>query len=309
MPSSDLECDVIIIGCGPAGMSAALWSQELGLRPVILESEAESGGQLLSTFNPITNHLGVKTGNGTELRNLFTSQLEERGLRPLLGDPVASIDPNEMSVRLDSGKTVRAHGIIAATGVRRRRLGVPGEREFVGRGIITSGKRDAESARGKDVLIIGGGDAAFENVLILGEVARSVTLVHRREGFSARDEFIEPVRAHPKAMIRTNCAVRSIDGDGHVTGVVIEDLRTGEIAKVPAEIVLIRIGVEPNTAILKHVVDLDRAGYVMVDRECRTSRPGIYAVGDCANPASPTVSTAVGTGATAAKSLHSWLNR
>ncbi|HNQ15612.1 MAG TPA: NAD(P)/FAD-dependent oxidoreductase [Pyrinomonadaceae bacterium] len=309
MTISDTDLDVIIIGCGPAGMSAALWSQELGLRPVILESESEAGGQLLSTFNPITNYLGVEAGNGTELRDLFTRQLEERGLRPFLGDPVVGIDPVKMSVRLESGKTVRARGMIAAMGVRRRRLGVSGEQEFVGRGVISSGKRDALGAYGKDAVIIGGGDAAFENVLIIGEFARSVTLIHRREGFSARDEFVEKVRAHPKALIRTNCAVRSIDGDDRVTGVTIEDLATGDLARVPAEIVLIRIGVEPNTDILNGVVDLDPAGYVMVDRDCRTSRPGIYAVGDCAFPASPTVSTAVGSGATAAKSLHTWLNR
>ncbi len=308
MTSSDTGFDVIIIGCGPAGMSAALWAHELGLRPVILESEPEPGGQLLSTFNPITNHLGAESRNGRELRDVFAEQLAGRGLSPVLGDAVATIDPNAMSVRLASGTVFRARGIIAATGVRRRRLGVPGEDEFRGKGIISSGKRDAESARDKEVVIIGGGDAAFENVLILGEHARSVTLIHRRDGFSAREEFVEQVRAQPDTVIRTGTVVRAINGDGHVTGLTVEDARTGAIESVPADVILIRIGVEPNTDLLKGVVDLDRTGYVTVDRECRTSRPGIYAVGDCASPASPTVSTAVGTGATALKSFHSWLN-
>lgn len=298
----------MIIGCGPAGMSAALWAHELGLRPAILESGREIGGQLLSTFNPITNHLGADARNGRELRDFFAQQLAERGLSPMPDDSVIAVDPDEMSVTLASGTTIRARGIIVATGVRRRRLGVPGEEEFRGRGVIASGKREAESASGKDVVIIGGGDAAFENVLILGEYARSVTLIHRRDEFSAREEFVERVRAHPKAVIRTGDVVRSINGDERIKSVTVEDLRTGARENVPAEIVLIRIGVEANTGLLKGVVDLDRAGYVVVDRECRTNRSGIYAVGDCANPLSPTVSTAVGTGATAVKSFYSLLN-
>ncbi len=301
--------DLIIVGAGPGGLSAALWARELGLSAIILESADEPGGQLLSTFNPIRNHLGAEAADGRSMRDGFLRQFVGGLPEIRFGVSVRSIGVAPTEVELSDGTTIAGRGIVIATGVRRRRLGVAGEVEFAGRGIIASGKRDSELAHGKDVVIVGGGDAALENCLILGETANSVTLVHRRASFSARPEFVAATLAHPKVEVVKNSVVESIEGSGSVESVLIRDRMTGELRSIAAGIVLIRIGVEPNTSLANGVAALDGQGYLIVDSECRTSAGGVWAVGDCACPTAPTISTAVGMGATAAKAIFSWLRQ
>lgn len=301
--------DIIIVGSGPGGLSTALWARELGLSAIVLESADEPGGQLLSTFNPIRNHLGADAADGRSMRDQFLRQFGGSPPEIRFGVSAVSIDNRKMELLLSDGSRIAGRSIVIATGVRRRRLGVPGEAEFAGRGIIVSGKRDSGLARGKDVVIVGGGDAALENCLILGETARSVTLVHRREAFSARPDFVEQALAHPKVELVLNSVVESIEGTDNVESVRLRDRATGESRSVSAGIVLIRIGVEPNTSLAKDLAMLDEQGYLIVDAECRTGADGVWAVGDCACPVSPTISTAVGMGATAAKSIFSWLEQ
>lgn len=302
-----MKYDVIIIGGGPAGLSAALWCDDLGLEALVLEAGDELGGQLLWTHNRIENHLGTRAGSGGELRDRFVEQLAGRKFTVKLNSGVAGLDPEKRSIRLPTGEENAARALIIATGIRRRRLEVPGEQRLRGKGIIASGKRDRRLARGEHAVIIGGGDAAFENVLILSEVARRVTLIHRRGEFRARPEFTEPARRLDNVEILTDTVVKRIEGTDRVEAVAVENLKTGTIEQVPAGIVLVRIGVEPNTDFLPAAIELDRRGYVKIDHLCRTSADRIYAVGDVANPVSPTVSTAVGMGATAVKTISSLL--
>lgn len=302
------EFDVVIIGGGVGGLSTALWCDELGLSALLLEEKNELGGQLLWTHNEIKNYLGREAKNGRELRDTFLRQIEKRNFELVLQAQIAEIDPEKKEVLLAGGTRIFARAIVIATGIRRRKLDVAGEDEFRTRGIIESGKKNADSVAGKNVLVVGGGDAAFENALILAETARKVTLVHRRKVFSARAEFIEQVKNHPKITILTETVVQKISGNERIENIELKSSATGQSMVLTVDALLIRIGVEPNTERFRGKLDLDENGYIEINRNCETSLKGVFAVGDAANPLAPTVSSAVGMGATAAKVIFSWLN-
>ena len=303
-----MKYDVIIIGGGAAGMSAALWCDELKLSALLLESGAELGGQLLWTYNAIKNHLGIEAANGRELCGIFVKQLENRQFTLRLNSEIALIDLSNKSVLLANGEDFTAGNLIIATGIKRRKLNVAGEEKFKDKGIIESGKRDAGLMKGKKVCIVGGGDAAFENALIMAETASAVTLVHRGKDFRARAEFVEPARKNPKVTILTETIVKEIIGGERIEAVKLENLKTRETYNVEVKALLRRIGVAPNTELLRGAIDLDGSGYIKVNQNCETSIEGIFAVGDVANPLGPTISSAVGMGATAAKAIVARLN-
>lgn len=303
------HCDVIIIGGGAAGLSAALWCDDLGLSALLVESGGELGGQLLRVYNPIKNHLGSEAENGRQLRDVFVEQMKTRKFTLKLSGEITKIDFDEKSVLFDDGEILTAKAIIIATGVRRRRLNVPGEREFQNKGIVESGKRDGKLLSGKAVIVAGGGDAAFENAVIVAETAKSVTLVHRSENFRARAEFTESASENPKIKILTGFQIAEIAGGEILESVKLKNLSTDEFVQLPADALLIRIGVEPNTELANGKIDLDAGGYIKIDSCGETNIKNIFAVGDAAHPISPTVSTAVGSGATAVKAIYQRLSR
>ncbi|CAN5639979.1 thioredoxin-disulfide reductase [soil metagenome] len=298
--------DVVIIGGGPAGLSAAIWCADLGLDPILIEKESEFGGQLRSIFNPIVNYPAAQAANGSELADAFIRSANCFQFDRTTGEAVA-IDPPSLSVEMKGGRRVSGRAIVLATGVSRRRLGILGETEFQGKGVLTSGAKEREWVKGKRVVIVGGGDAAMENAVMLGEYAAKVFVVHRRAEFTARGEFMTQARDNDRVEFVTNATVESIEGGECVEQIIVRDDLTGESNTIEAENVLIRIGVEPNSQLLRSIVELDPAGYVKVNTSAETSLPGIYAVGDVANPVSPTISTAAGTAATAVKSIFSLL--
>lgn len=299
--------DIIIIGGGVAGISAALWCDELGLDSILLESKSEVGGQLLWTYNAIENYLGIEAENGTELRNKFVRQIEKRKFELRLNSEISEVDPANKSVVLQNGEMFSARNIIIATGVKRRKLGIAGEEEFVNKGVLESGKRDKHLVKDKKVVIIGGGDAALENSLILSESASEVYVVHRRKQFRAREEFIESATRNEKVEFIFESILKKIEGNQKVESVKIENTTNGKVYDLPIDAVLFRIGVEPNTSFLNNQVMLDDSGYIKVNEYCKTDLEGIYAIGDVANPVSPTISTAAGMGATAVKAIKSAL--
>jgi thioredoxin reductase (NADPH) len=221
----------------------------------------------------------------------------------LLGAEVESADLKRRIVSLAGGKEISARAIIIATGVRRRRLEIPGEDKFIGRGVLESGVREKDKVAGKRVVIVGGGDAAIENATLLSEFADEVIVLHRREHFSARSAFIERAMGSEKIEIFTGVTAQSINGESNVSGVTIRNELTGECSLMPAEAVLIRVGVQPNTEIFRGQIELDENGYIVTDNTGGTRLAGVFAVGDVANPDAPTISGAVGTGATAAKTI------
>jgi thioredoxin reductase (NADPH) len=301
--------DVIIIGAGAAGLSAARWCDELGLDTLVLEQNEEVGGQLLSVYNPIENYLGVLAKNGRELRDLFVEQTEASDFDLWTNVEIDNVDLKARRVALRSGEALQSIAIIIATGLRRRRLGIPGETEFEGRGIIESATRDRDRFAGKDVCVIGGGDAAAENALLLAEVCPTVTLVNRGRKMRARREFSEQLHTHHCITVFPESRVLRILGNDAIEAVEIE--RSGALKpfQIAVQGVLVRIGWEPNSDFIRGQLELDEKGYVVVGAYHETSVTNVFAIGDVANPLAPTVAGAVGAGATAAKIIAARLQK
>lgn len=302
------DFDVIIIGGGAAGLSAALWCDDLKLDVLLLEGSAELGGQLLWTHNRIENHLGASAENGRSMRDLFVGQIENRKFQLKLSSEIFRIDFEKKLITLEGGENFTARFLIVATGIRRRKLNVEGEDEFKGRGIIESGKRGQDFVKNKTAAIVGGGDAAFENALVLAETAARVFLIYRGKNYRARAEFVEQVAQNPKVEILTETVVRKIVGKERLETIELENLQTKERFNLPADALLIRIGVEPNTELFRGKLDLDEQGFIKINAACETNAAGVFAIGDVANPLAPTVSGAVGMGATAVKIIGGRLN-
>ena len=302
--------DVAIIGGGPAGMSAALWCDELGLASVVIEQDGSLGGQLHRIYNPIENYLGAAAANGTEMLARFEKSLAPRNFARRTGIKAVSIDVSTNTVRTVDGDaaeaTISCRAIILATGVRRRTLGIPGEEQFRGKGILESGAREKESIAGRRVLIVGGGDAAFENALILSELAASVQVAYRRESPTARREFIEAVKSRANVELMPMTVVTEIAGNSKVDYVKLDGER-GERSN-PIDALLIRVGVQPNSELVEGVLRLDESRYIKVDGDGKTEVEHLYAIGDVAHRRSPTLNTATGTAATAVKAIFHSIN-
>jgi thioredoxin reductase (NADPH) len=300
--------DVLIIGAGAGGLSAALWCDQLGLDTLLLEARAEVGGQLLWVHNPVENYLGLPAANGRELREHFAAQVEGAEFDLWTQVEIESVDLGAKRVRLRSGEELQAIFLIIATGLRRRRLDVPGEAEFEGRGMIESGARDRELFAGRDVVVVGGGDSAVENALLLSEVCPTVTLVHRRKKLRARRDLVERLRGTHCVTVFTEAELVRVIGDERVEAVEIK--RHGALKPFQMAVggVLVRVGYEPNTELFRAQLETDERGYVLVTSEQETSAENVFAVGDVASPLAPTISGAVGAGATAAKVIAARLN-
>jgi thioredoxin reductase (NADPH) len=209
---------------------------------------------------------------------------------------------------LASGEEIQSIAIVIATGVRPRQLGVPGEKEFAGKGMIESAARDRHLFTGKDVCVVGGGDAAVENALLLAEVCPTVTLVHRGKKLRARREFIEKLQAVHCITVFTESVLTRIIGEDDVVAVEIQRKQGLKPFQVAVRGVLIRIGVEPNTELFKNQLETDEEGFAVVNGLQETNVPMVFAVGDVSNHLAPTISSATGAGATAAKVIASRLN-
>jgi len=300
--------DVIIIGAGPAGLSTALWCDELGLDTLVLEQAEQIGGQLHRVYNPIENYPGVKTRNGDEFIDVLANHIEAAEFDLWTQTAITSIDLKAKRVSLASGESLQSIAIVIASGVSPRELGVPGEKEFAGKGIMESGTRDRKLFAGRDVCVVGGGDAAVENALLLAEVCPTVTLVHRGKKLRARREFRERLQSTHCITVFTEAVLTRIIGDETVQAVEIQRKVGLKPFQVAVRGVLIRIGVEPNTQLFREQLETDEKGFIKVNSTQETNVSMVFAVGDVSNPLAPTISSATGAGATAAKVIAARLN-
>ncbi|HLA95365.1 MAG TPA: NAD(P)/FAD-dependent oxidoreductase [Pyrinomonadaceae bacterium] len=294
--------DVVIVGGGPAGLSAAMWSIEIGMTVLMLEKEKVFGGQLHWIHNPVENYLGLNAANGIEVLKQFERSIENRKIDRITGADVVEINATTRKVSFSDGRTVSGEILMLATGVRRRELGVVGESELTGKGILRSGSRERETVKGKRVAVIGGGDAAAENALILAEYAERVYIVHRKPALAARPEFLDKVVANPKIEIIFDVVVNTFGGDEDLEWIEGRNVRSGDSFRLDVESAIVRVGVEPNSDLVLSQVECDERGYIIVDNTCLTSVDRVYAIGDVASPKSPTIASATGMGSTAAKS-------
>ena len=301
--------DVVIIGAGPAGISAALWCDELGLDTLVLEQQEEIGGQLLSVYNPIENYPGLRAHNGRELLSRFSEPIGQADFDLWTNVEIESVNLKAKRISLQSSEELQSISIIIATGVRRRQLGIPGEEEFVGHGIIESATRDRELFAGKDVCVIGGGDAAAENALLLAEVCPTVTIVHRGKSLKARREFVERLDANHCITVFTESVVTCMLGNEELEAVEILRKDALKPFQMAVRGVLVRAGFKPNSELFCEELQLDEKGYIVVTGQQDTSVANVFAVGDVSNPLAPTISGATGAGATAAKVIASRLIR
>lgn len=300
--------DVLIIGAGPAGLAAAFWCDQLGLDVLMLEQESEIGGQLHSIYGPIENYPGLRAQDGREFLEGFAAGAAEAGFDLWTNVAIEKVDLTAKTVTMKSGEDLSAITIVIATGVRRRQLGIPGEVEFAGKGIIESGARDKDLYAGKDVCIIGGGDAAVENALLLSEACATVTLVNRSKKLRARREFTEQLASNHCVTVFNEAIATRILGSSAVEAVEIERKQAIKPFQMAVKGVLIRIGVEPNSDMFRDQLGMDDRGYIVVTSQQETTVPNVFAIGDISNPLAPTISGAAGNGATVAKVIATRLN-
>jgi thioredoxin reductase (NADPH) len=300
--------DVIVIGSGPAGYTAAIYAARAELAPVMFEGTS-FGGALMTTTD-VENYPGFRDGIlGPELMD----QMREQALRfgaDLHMEDVESVDldgPVKSVVAAD-GQTYRSRAVILAMGAAARYLHAPGEQELLGRGVSSCATCDGFFFRDQDIAVIGGGDSAMEEATFLTRFARSVTIVHRREEFRASRIMLDRAQNNDKIRFITNHTVAAVDGDNTVNGLRLRDTVTGDESTLPVTGVFIAIGHDPRSELVRDALDVDADGYVLVQQPTTsTSREGVFAAGDLVDRTYRQAVTAAGTGCSAAIDAERWL--
>jgi thioredoxin reductase (NADPH) len=291
--------DLIIIGGAPAGLTAAIYACRAALETLVLAGPLP-GGQLTTT-DMVENFPGFPEGiSGTELAQRMQSQAERLGTQIMM-ESASEVDFSTppFTVRTRS-ETYLGRTVIIATGAVPRRLGVPGEAEFFGRGVSTCATCDGFFYKDRRVVVVGGGDSAIDEGLFLTKFAREVVVVHRRDQLRATQVYQERAFANPKMHFVWDSVVEEVLGEQTVTGVRVRNVKTGETSVIEADGVFIYVGMKPGTRLFVDQVEMDEQGYIVTDRHQRTSVPGVFAAGDVQSPDFRQVVVAAGSGAVAA---------
>ncbi|KML28291.1 NAD(P)/FAD-dependent oxidoreductase [Priestia aryabhattai] len=303
--------DVLIIGGGPAGISAAVWCKRLGVECLLLEEHAQLGGQLFTIYNEIIDYPGIQAENGIEMQRKMVQHFIDMDCLYEANTKVISIDERSKTVKVKQQETEKEIGytyLILATGSSQRKLGVPGEQQMINRGEVYSASADGERLKGKRVALIGGGDRAFEGAHLLASQAKQVYLIHRSTHFKAREQYVEKVLSDPGVKVITDTEVTAIHGKHHVTSIDLKS-KNSESENLLVDAVLIRLGVAPNVELIKEKVTTTQSGLIVINEVHQSSNPSIYAIGDaCTTPLFSSISSSAGQGAIVAKHLSSLLN-
>ncbi|MET0703782.1 MAG: thioredoxin-disulfide reductase [Mycobacterium sp.] len=300
--------DVIVVGSGPAGYTAAIYAARAELSPVVFEGTS-FGGALMTTTE-VENFPGFKTGiTGPELMDEMREQALRFGADLQMEDiESVSLEGPVKTVTTSGGEVYQARAIILAMGAAARYLGVPGEQELLGRGVSACATCDGFFFKEQDIAVIGGGDSAMEEATFLTRFARSVTIVHRRDEFRASKIMLERARANEKITFVTNTQVLAVEGEGTVNGLRVRDSLTGEEYTLPVTGVFVAIGHDPRSALVKDAVALDPEGYVLTQKgSTSTSVDGVFAAGDLVDHTYRQAITAAGMGCSAAIDAERWL--
>jgi thioredoxin reductase (NADPH) len=298
--------NVIIIGSGPAGLTAALYTARANLNPLIFTGN-EIGGQV-SISAEVENYPGFPDGlTGPEMVERFQKQAERFGTRIEYTD-VTEVDFDVHPFRVKSyDNEYQAKAIVIATGASPRKLGVPGESQFTGRGVSYCATCDGFFFRDKEIAVVGGGDSALEEGVFLTKFARRVYVIHRRDQLRASQTLQDRARRNEKIEFVWNTVVTEITGDGAVESIQLQDVDTGKVSTMATEGVFIYIGHYPNSQLFKGKLNMDDHGYILTDRRTRSSVPGVFAAGEIADPIFRQIITSAGEGCKAALEVEKYL--
>ena len=302
--------DVVIIGSGPAGLSAAIYTAREGLDTLVVE-EGGIGGQAGET-QEIENYPGFpQSVTGDELAGRWKEQAARFGVEILQAQKVVSIDAqgDYRLVRTQSGQEYCASALLVATGAHYRRLGVPGEEDFIGAGVHFCATCDGPFYKGQEMIVVGGGNSGFQESLFLTRFASKVTILEITDRINASAILQEHVAEKPNMEVRTRTAIQEFRGDTRLRSVVIKDLNTGATEEATPGAVFVFIGLEPNSQLLKGKTELDQLGFVVTGENLETTIPGVFATGDVRSGSTKQVASAVGEGATAALMIRHYLEK
>jgi thioredoxin reductase (NADPH) len=301
--------NVVIVGSGPAGLTAAIYTARAGLRPLVLEGHAP-GGQLIVSHE-VENYPGFPEAiSGLDLTDRFRKQAQRFGAR-FRSEVVQEVRRVNSVFHLVTGKgTIETKTLVIATGAQARRLPIPTEAKFYGRGVSGCATCDGAFFRDKEVLVVGGGNTAMQDAVFLTRFARKVTIVHRREHFRATPIEVQKARRNPKIEWMIPWVVQEILGDGFVTGAILKNPQTGEQREVRCAGVFIAIGHDPKADVFRQLIQTDKDGFIRVEpHSSRTSTPGVFACGDICDPIYKQAIVAAGRGCMAAMDVEHYLTQ
>lgn len=299
--------NVIIVGSGPAGYTAAVYTARAELEPLVFEG-TQFGGELMNTTE-VENYPGFRDGiMGPELMEQMRAQAERFGAE-LRTEDVERLDlSGDVKTVVANGQEYRAKAVILAMGAKARYLGVPGEERLLGHGVSSCATCDGFFFRDHDIAVVGGGDSAMEEATFLTRFAKSVTIIHRRDEFRASKIMLERARSNPKIKWRTNTVVTEVEGESTVSGLKLRDTVTGEESKLDVTGLFVAIGHDPRSVLVRDQLDVDDEGYVQVKHPTTsTSIPGVFAAGDLVDRTYRQAITAAGSGCSAAIDAERWL--
>ncbi len=300
--------NVVILGTGPAGLTAAIYAARANLNPLVVEG-AQAGGQLTITSD-VENYPGFPTGiMGPELMAQFRKQAERFGARFVMGD-VVEADLKGKPITLKTAKeTIQTRALIISTGASANLLGLKNESRLMGKGVSTCATCDGFFFRGHEIAVIGGGDSALEEANFLTKFASKVTLVHRRETLRASKIMQDRAKKNPKIQFIWNTAVDDVLGTDEVTGLKLRDVKTGKTSELSVTGAFVAIGHSPNTKLFKGQLDLNETGYINTAHGSKTNIPGVFAAGDVQDHEYRQAITAAGSGCMAAIDAERWLEQ
>ncbi len=297
--------DVAIIGGGPGGLSAGIYAARANLKAVIVE-RGLYGGQLQNTLD-IENYPGFENIVGPELSERLYNQALKHGVEWKYGDVTGVVLEGQPKVLELEGESLSARSVIIACGARPRPLGAPGEAELTGRGVSYCATCDGALYRGADVAVVGGGDSAIKEALLLTRYAQTVTVIHRRDALRAAGVYQDRAFANPKIKFMWNSVVERIEGDARMSGVIIRNVKENSTQLLQVKGLFIYVGIDPNTGFLKGSDILDGGGYILTGLDMATTIPGVYAAGDVRAVSMRQIISAASDGATAAMNVYDYL--
>lgn len=300
--------DLIIIGSGPAGLSAVIYAERAKLNTLVIEQNYMSGGQVINTYE-VDNYPGLPGINGFDMAMKFREHADKLGAK-FVEDTVSSMElSGGEKVVVGAKETYRAKTVLIATGATHRKLGVPGEERLAGMGVSYCATCDGAFFRNKTTAVVGGGDVALEDAIFLGRICEKVYLIHRRDELRGAKTLQEQLFAMPNVEVIWDTTVESIDGEDKVASIQLKNVKTGEVSAKTVDGVFVAVGILPNDEAYKGQVGTDASGYIQAGEDGVTSVPGVFVAGDVRTKLLRQVVTAVADGANALTSVERYLNR